>query len=202
MKLKLFWAAVAVELIGVATDQHVLQWIAKPLIAPLLLWYLHRRGPIATALVFATVGDIVLLIPGRVPFLLGLAAFLGTQIALLTGFLRRGRPRALAVAGYAVVWAGVNAALWGQLGALRGPVLGYSLALAAMACAATGVNARTGLGGALFLVSDLLIGVGAAGLDFPGRDLAVMATYVAALYLIVTAAVSARAPEPRPAARR
>ncbi|WP_433609765.1 lysoplasmalogenase [Dactylosporangium sp. CA-139114] len=202
MQLRLFWAAVAVELLGVATDQHVLQWIAKPLIAPLLLWYLHQRGPIATALVFATIGDIVLLIPGKVPFLLGMAAFLGTQTALLAGFLRRGRPRALAVAGYAVVWAGANAALWGQLGALRGPILGYSLALAAMACAATGVNARTGLGGALFLVSDLLIGVGAAGRDFPGRDLVVMATYASALYLIVTAAVSARAPEPRPAARR
>nr|BFE65790.1 hypothetical protein GCM10020063_103160 [Dactylosporangium thailandense] len=203
MKLKLFWLAVAVELIGVATDQHLLQWIAKPLIAPLLLWYLHKRGPIATALVFATIGDIVLLIPGKLTFLLGMAAFLGTQIALLTGFLRSGRPRALAIAGYAVLWVGVNAALWGQLGGLRGPILGYSLALAAMACAATGVCARTGLGGALFLVSDLLIGVGAAGLDFPGRDLVVMATYAAALYLIVTAAaVSARAPEPRPAARR
>jgi uncharacterized membrane protein YhhN len=190
-----------VELIGVATDERVLQWTAKPLIAPLLIWYLlssHRRDAVVTALAFATVGDIVLLVPGRTPFLLGMAAFLGTQIALLAGFLRRARPAVLAIAGYAVLWAGLNAALWDRLGALRGPILGYSLALAAMACAATGVSARTGLGGGLFLVSDLLIGAGAAGLDFPGRDLVVMATYAAALFLISSDAARA-APAARPA---
>ncbi|MEU7866265.1 lysoplasmalogenase [Dactylosporangium sp. NPDC049140] len=186
MKLKLFWLAVAVELTGVATDVHVLQWIAKPLMAPILIWYLKKGGPVTIALVFATIGDIVLLIPGA--FLFGMAAFLGTQVALLVAFLRDHRPRALAVAGYAVLWAGANAALWGELGALRGPILGYSLALVSMACAATGVSVRAGAGGALFLVSDLLIGVGAAGLHFPGRDLVVMATYAAALYLIATAA--------------
>jgi uncharacterized membrane protein YhhN len=186
VKRKLFWLAVAVELVGVATDAHILQWIAKPLLAPLLIWYLTKPGPVTIALVFATIGDIVLLIPGQL--IPGMVAFLGTQIALLVAFLRHDRPRALAVVACAVLWVGVNAALWGQLGALRGPILGYSLALVAMACAATGVSVRIGIGGAVFLVSDLLIGVGAAGLDFPGRDLVVMSTYAAALFLIATGA--------------
>ncbi|MEV8515818.1 lysoplasmalogenase [Dactylosporangium sp. NPDC051484] len=189
LSLPLFVAAAAVELAGVAADQRVLQWIAKPLLAPILIWYLVSRGrrdAVTAALAFATAGDVVLLVPGRLPFLAGMACFLGTQVCLLAAFLRRAHPGAVAVVGYAVLWAGLNALLWGHLGALRGPILGYSMALAAMACTATGVSARAGLGGALFFVSDLLIGAGAAGLDFAGRDVFVMATYAAALALIAT----------------
>jgi uncharacterized membrane protein YhhN len=201
-----FVVAAVVELVAVAADVSVLQWIAKPLLAPLLIWYLMSRGHrdgTAIALGFATAGDIILLFPGRLAFLVGMACFLGTQVSLLATFLRRGRPRAVAVLAYAVLWAGLNALLWPDLGALRAPILGYSLALAAMACAATGVSARIGLGGALFLVSDLLIGAGAAGLDLPGRDVVVMATYAAALALIATGWASrapSAVPVPEPAA--
>ncbi|GAA2326756.1 hypothetical protein GCM10010170_001820 [Dactylosporangium salmoneum] len=185
----LFAVAALVELGGVAAGGHVLQWIAKPLLAPLLIWYLvqhGRRDAVTVGLAFATAGDVVLLVPGKLWFLAGMACFLGTQVSLIVAFLGKARPRTAAVIGYAVLWAGLNALLWGHLGPLRAPILGYSLALAAMACAATGVSARVGLGGALFLGSDLLIGVGAAGLDFPGRDVVVMATYAAALLLIAT----------------
>lgn len=43
--LPLFGLVAAVELIGVALDSSVLQWLAKPLLAPVLLAYLlaHRR---------------------------------------------------------------------------------------------------------------------------------------------------------------
>ena len=54
-----------------------------------------------------------------------------------------------------------------MLGPLRLPVLGYSLALCLMAAAATGVSARVAVGGALFLVSDLLIGVARPGSSCP-----------------------------------
>ncbi|UAB95284.1 lysoplasmalogenase [Dactylosporangium vinaceum] len=193
----LFVLVVAVELIGVATDVRVLQWIAKPLIAPVLIWCVAsgRRGErrpnlLIAALAFATVGDIVLLVPGTLPFVLGMAAFLGTQVALTIAFVSRRRPKSWTVVGYGVLWAVVNAGLWNQLGGLRVPIFVYSIALTAMACAATVISARTGVGGALFLLSDLLIGVGAAGTDFPGRDLVVMSTYAAALYLIATGATA------------
>jgi uncharacterized membrane protein YhhN len=90
------------------------------------------------------------------------------------------------VAGYLALWAAGNALLWGRLGDLRLPVLGYSLALALMAAAGWGVSRRVATGGALFLLSDLLIGVEATGVRLPGHGLWVMTTYLVALLLITT----------------
>ncbi|MGI5181444.1 lysoplasmalogenase [Dactylosporangium sp. CA-152071] len=190
MKLWLFFAAAAVELTGVALSWEPLQWVAKPLLAPLLLWHLGRFCLVGWGLVFATAGDVALLVPGTVPFLLGMACFLGTQICFLVAFLRHGRPRRLVALGYGILWAVLNAVLWPSLGDLRVPILVYSLALSAMAAAAWSVSPVVAAGGFLFLLSDLLIGLGAAGLGFPGRNLVVMVTYIAALFLIVTGVLS------------
>ncbi|NES27455.1 lysoplasmalogenase [Micromonospora terminaliae] len=203
--LVLFGVAALVELAGVALDSTPAQWLAKPLLAPLLLAYLwdrrRRTDPVAVGLVAATAGDVALLVPGDTAFLAGMGCFLVTQLAFLTAFLRHRRPPVAAVAGYLLAWAGANALLWSALGPLRLPVLGYSLALSLMAAAATGVSRRTAAGGALFLVSDLLIGVGAAGGDFPGRDLLVMTTYAAALLLITAGWAAAHAGPTRPVQR-
>ncbi|WP_433824743.1 lysoplasmalogenase family protein [Actinoplanes sp. CA-015351] len=187
LPLRVFAVTAAVELVAVAADVTVLQWIAKPLLAPLLIWHLRRHGrpdPVVAALAFATAGDIALLVPGQAAFLTGMLFFLGTQICLITAFLRRTTPRPLPVACWALLWVTANALLWNQLGALRVPVLLYSLALTAMAAAAAGVGRVVAAGGALFVISDLLIGVGAAGAEFPARGVLVMATYIAALALI------------------
>ncbi|MEV4513146.1 lysoplasmalogenase [Dactylosporangium sp. NPDC049525] len=195
LALWLFAFAASAELIGVAFSWHPLQWIAKPLLAPLLLWYLVRKDGrsllIGWGLVFAFAGDVALLVPGTVPFLLGMACFLGTQICFLLAFLRRAPLLGFAAAGYAVLWAVLNILLWPSLGPLRVPILVYSLALSAMAAAAAAVSRTVAAGAALFLLSDLLIGLGAADLDFPGRDLIVMTTYIAALLLITTGSTSA-----------
>jgi uncharacterized membrane protein YhhN len=202
--LALFGVAALVELVGVALDSAPAQWLAKPLLAPLLLAYLwtarRRLDGVAVGLVSATAGDVALLLSGQAAFLAGMGCFLVTQVAFRTAFLRRRRPPVPAVVGYLLAWAGANALLWGALGPLRLPVLGYSLALSLMAAAATGVSRRAAAGGALFLVSDLLIGVGAAGRDLPGRDLVVMTTYAGALLLITTGWAAATAARPaRPA---
>ncbi|KUL29292.1 lysoplasmalogenase [Actinoplanes awajinensis] len=191
MKLKLFAAVAIIEVAAVALDWTALQWLTKPLLAPLLLLHIYKKADksLAAALVFATLGDIALLIPGTPAFLAGMGFFLGTQLCLLTAFLKRARPPLAAVLGYAVLWAGVNALLWSRLGDLWVPVLVYSLALTAMAAAATGVSRRTAAGGALFLLSDLMIGAGAAGIELPAAGVLVMTTYAAALALIVTGSV-------------
>ncbi|MDG6102219.1 lysoplasmalogenase [Dactylosporangium aurantiacum] len=190
MRLPLWlFACAAAELTGVALSWEPLQWVAKPLLAPLLLWYLLStagRSALGWGLVFACAGDVALLVPGTAAFLIGMACFLGTQVCFLVAFLRRAPLHRPAAAGYAVLWAALNALLWPSLGALRVPILVYSLALSAMAAAAYAVSRRVAVGAALFLLSDLLIGLGAADLDFPGRDLVVMATYIAALFLITT----------------
>ncbi|MGK5520676.1 lysoplasmalogenase [Micromonospora sp. URMC 107] len=200
-----FGVVAAVELIGVAVDSTVLQWLAKPLLAPVLLVHLlrarRRVDPVAVGLVFATGGDVALLVSGDTAFLVGMVCFLCTQVAFLTAFLRHRRPPLVAVASYLACWAAANALLWNSLGPLRLPILGYSLALSLMAAAAAGVSRRVAVGGALFLVSDLLIGLEAAGTRLPGHGLAVMTTYIAALLLITTGwvAVAARRARPTPA---
>ncbi|WP_326563802.1 lysoplasmalogenase [Micromonospora peucetia] len=191
-----FGVVAAVELIGVAADSTLLQWLAKPLLAPVLLVYLlrarRRVDPVAVGLVFATGGDIALLLSGDTAFLVGMGCFLGTQVAFITAFLRHRRPPIVAVATYLACWVAANLVLWNHLGPLRLPVLGYSLALTLMAAAAAGVSRRVALGGGLFLISDLLIGMDAAGARVPGHGLAVMTTYIAALLLITTGWVAAR----------
>ena len=184
--MTLFLAVAAAEIVAVAADWTIVQWIAKPLLAPLLIWHLLRHGRrdmVVVALCFATAGDIALLVPGQAAFLAGMLFFLGTQLCLIAAFPR---PSIRACAVYGALWVAANAVLWSKLGALRVPVLLYSLALSAMAASAAGVSRRVAAGGALFLVSDLLIGVGAAGMRMPAHDVLVMTTYVAALGLITT----------------
>ncbi|MBO4205021.1 lysoplasmalogenase [Micromonospora echinofusca] len=202
--LVLFAVVAAVELVGVGFDLTLVQWLAKPLLAPLLLlwWWQRRRrmDPVAVGLVFATAGDVALLIDSPVAFLVGMGFFLGTQLSFLTAFLRRRRPPLPVFVGYLALWALLNVLLWSRLGPLRLPILGYSLALTAMAAAAVGIGRRVAVGGALFLVSDLLIGLGAAGLTLPAQGLLVMSTYIAALLLITTGwAATTDDPVPGPA---
>ena len=187
LPLTLFVMAATVEIVAVAAGITWLQWIAKPLLAPLLIGHLlqHRKPDlVVVALGFATLGDVALLVPGEVAFLIGMGFFLGTQICLIVAFLKRARPRPVPVAVFALLWVLANVVLGDELGALRVPVLLYSLALTSMAAAAAGVNRLVAAGGVLFLISDLLIGLDAAGTTVPGHGVLVMGTYAAALALI------------------
>ncbi|MEV4707593.1 lysoplasmalogenase [Actinoplanes sp. NPDC049316] len=191
-----------IEIVAVAADWTALQWIAKPLLAPVLIGYLLQRGRrdmVVVALCFATAGDIALLVPGEVAFLAGMLFFLGTQLCLIAAFPK---PSGRACLAYGAFWVAANAMLWSKLGTLRVPVLVYSLTLTAMAAAAAGVSRRVAVGGALFLVSDLLIGVGAAGVRLPAHDVLVMVTYAAALGLIATGWTRACERGPSPAGQK
>ena len=196
LPLRLFLAAATVEIVAVAADWTAVQCIAKPLLAPLLIAHLLRHGRrdlVVVAFGFATLGDVALLVPGEAAFLAGMGFFLCTQVCLIVAFLRHARPSWRAWAGYGTLWVVANVVLGERLGALRVPVLVYSLTLTAMAAAGTGVSRRVAAGGALFLVSDLLIGIGAAGMHAPAHDVLVMTTYAAALSLIATGWAVARA---------
>ncbi|WP_420856284.1 lysoplasmalogenase family protein [Streptomyces malaysiense] len=191
-----------VELVGVATGKHAAEWFAKPLLAPLLaahLWRLTgtRHAFVLTGLLFAAAGDTALLIPGTPAFGLGLALFLGAQLCWITAFLRAGaldhlRTRRAVCAAYLAAWATAVAALAPALGpALGSAVAVYALALLTMALTARVLGPKALWGGLVFVASDSLIGLGAAGLGFPGRATLCMATYIAALALLVTACIQA-----------
>jgi uncharacterized membrane protein YhhN len=188
LPLKLFAAAAAVDVAAAASGLSGLHWIARPLLAPLLIWHLARaRGTnrpdaVVYALVFAAAGDVALLIPHTAGLLAGMLFFLVALVSLTLGFLNRAKPLPAPSAFFALLSVSANALFGEQLGALRVPVLFYSLALAAMAAAAAGVTPMIAAGGALFLVSDVLFGATVAGVQVTA---AAAATHAAALALIV-----------------
>lgn len=192
-----FLLVAVADLVGESVGPRGLAVVAKPLLVPVLLaWVLAVRRSAApralvVGLVLAWLGDLALMRSGDLAFLVGLALFLGMQISYSLGFARLGagvalRSRPWLPVGGAVLWIALNLALGPSLGGLRVPLLVYSLALTTMAVLACGVSVRVGVGGVLFLVSDLLIGLGAAGIGVPAHDLLVMATYAVAQLLIAT----------------
>ncbi|MFH8769476.1 lysoplasmalogenase family protein [Streptomyces sp. NPDC017958] len=199
-----FAALAALDIAGVAAGLPPLEWVAKPLLAPVLavhLWRLTgtRHVPVLVGLGFAAAGDVALMLPGRVAFVVGIAFFLGAQLCWTAAFLRAGalqylRPRHRLCAVHLAVWVAAVAALAPALGPVLGTVVAvYASALVTMALTARVLGRRAAWGGLVFLGSDLLVGLGAAGTEFPGRAVLVMVTYTVALVLIATAFSTAEA---------
>lgn len=201
-----YGALAAADLIATSRAPRGLTRAAKPLLMPALAAHvLRRRGgepgsdvlareapkPLLAGLACSTVGDTALLFDKRESaFLLGMAAFLGTQVSYTAGFVQLGavrgmRDRPLRVLACLGVWAGANAVIQpGLERKLRLPVAGYSLALAVMGAAALGVGGKVGAGALSFLGSDALIGLQAAGHTFPSQEELIMAGYLLGQYLI------------------
>ncbi|MCD0481414.1 lysoplasmalogenase [Streptacidiphilus sp. ASG 303] len=203
-----FALAAAAHLAALLGGVRVLELATKPVLMPLLAGYAAAASDrlprlLTAALLCGAAGD-ALLEAGGPAFLAGMGAFAAGHVCyvvLLTrlGALADRRRAALRAAAYAIVWAVAVGLLWSGLGVLRAPVALYSLLLTATAATSGGLGARAGLGGALFLLSDTLIAVRMADRPLlPGHDVWVMATYLAAQYLLATAVL--RAGRPRPGA--
>ncbi|WP_069874606.1 lysoplasmalogenase [Streptomyces malaysiensis] len=209
----LFALLTAVQLTALLGDATTVVHLTKPALMPVLAgWALMRGGPwpLPAALLCGCGGDVLLQIGGETAFLAGMGCFAAGHLCYLALFARAGRGRAAAraeprtaawvAAGYGAAWLGTVALLWPGLAAhLRLPVAGYSLLLTAMALAALGAGPWTGLGGALFMLSDTLIAAGLA--DWPRPPVPqfwIMATYVAAQWLLMTGATRDAAPNPGP----
>ena len=192
-----YLAVAVLDVVAEAAHLDLVADLAKPLLIPLLLaWVLAVRRStsprlLVVGLVLAWLGDLALMLPGDTAFIVGLLLFLGMQVCYIVGFValravdRLRRLAWLPVAGV-LLWIGLNVALGPSLGTLRIPLLVYSAALTTMAVLACGVSPRVGVGGVTFLVSDLLIGLDAAGIGIPGHGPVVMATYVVGQLLIAT----------------
>jgi uncharacterized membrane protein YhhN len=202
------WIAVATVwatyVLARTLDAEVVVRITKGLLIPmLLLWAwtaLGRAIPrwLVAGLVFATIGDIAI----DIRFEAGMLGFLVMQLCYIAGFLALGAARGLLSRWpvgvlYAGICVGANVVLGPALGDLRIPVLVYSLAICVMAALASGVSRRVGIGALLFLLSDALLGMGKADVDFAGRAFLVMPMYLAGQYLITTGWVRRVRPEIR-----
>ena len=193
-----FVVAAVLNVVSVATGVTWLERVTKPLLCGLLLlwaWVACERRPpglLMAGLVAALAGDELLGPDGSLWFLAGMVAFLVMQACYVVGFLRLGAADRLrsvrwVPAGWALLWLVLNVVLGPLLGALQVPIAVYSAALVTMAaCSVATGSRRIGVGGVLFLVSDLLIGLGAADLHVPASGVLVMTTYSLAQLLIVT----------------
>lgn len=189
-----FALAAAADLGSLLADWHLGHVIAKPLLMPLLVAYAITRGAprlLVAALLFGWGGDLALLFDAEPAFLVGMGSFAAGHVCYLVLFGKRAANPLLAGA-YALALVGTVALLWADLPAdLRVPVAGYSLLLTAMAYRSSALGVRAGIGGALFLISDTLIATGvAAWPQLPRPDFWIMATYIAAQYLLATGATA------------
>ncbi|MER5778405.1 lysoplasmalogenase [Streptomyces sp. NPDC002039] len=190
MALAGFVVAAAVDLGSLLADWHLGHVIAKPLLMPLLVAHVIALGAprlLVAALLFGWGGDLALLFDADAAFLVGMGSFALGHVCYLVLFGRRATNPLLGGA-YALALVATVALLWSDLPAdLRVPVAGYSLLLTAMAYRSSALGVRAGIGGALFLLSDTLIATGVAEWpQLPRPDFWIMATYLAAQYLLAT----------------
>ncbi|MEV1130940.1 lysoplasmalogenase [Agromyces sp. NPDC049794] len=141
------------------------------------------------AIALSWAGDVALSFPGTVAFIIGLGCFLCAHVVYIALFLRMPgagrRPPAWTLL-YLLWYAGFLALLGPHTGALFAPVALYGLVLAAMAATAAWHGPLVAAGGALFVISDSVLGLGRflPVYDFPLHDLVVMSSYLAAQGLI------------------
>lgn len=168
--------------------------ITKCLIAPLLIaWVVEQDGPrlLLVALGFCFLGDLFLELDDL--FIIGMAAFAGAHVCLIRYFVARGalielRRKPWIVLVYVAAAIVLVAWAWGGLEpGLRVPVPIYAALLLGTAATSLVTDVRAGIGGACFLVSDGIIALGEAGRidkDATGTGLAIMALYIAAIFLL------------------
>ena len=178
------------QLAGAGTVAAVSQWLLMPLLAAAFRAATDGARLVLFALGFSWLGDTVpMLFSGDARFLAMVGFFLCAQVTYLVAFLpdrRRsvlGRPAVLA---YAAAFCALLVACAPGAGGLLVPVIVYGVCLTLMAVLATGVHPLTGLGGAVFFVSDGLIALDAFATWYapPVPGFWVMSTYVVGQALI------------------
>jgi uncharacterized membrane protein YhhN len=194
-----FVACAALHIVALITGATPLERATKALLMPLLAArVLSRDGRrlIAAALLLSAAGDIALQFNAGIGiFIAGMICFAAAHVCYVRFFIGSGVLPGLRrywpiPVGYAVLWAALMTAIWPDLGALQAPTALYSLLLTATAVTSAGYGPRTGVGGALFLLSDAFLGLNMADMELPLSDVWVMVTYIAAQYLIASGAMA------------
>ncbi len=112
---------------------------------------------VVIALGFSWLGDL------SAPVLIKIGFFLVAQIVYIVAFRPYWRRSLIArpplLIAYGIALAALIGVVAAAAGPLAGPVAVYGASLAVMAVLATGVGRLTGIGGALFLISDIVLAV-------------------------------------------
>lgn len=196
--LPLFAVIAIVHLVLLGLEVSPADSITKCLAAPMLIGWVLSTGPpriLAVALAFCLGGDFFLELDDL--FVVGMASFALGHVAFITWFVSCGAlerlrarplvPLALVVAAVVlvvVVWGGIDDPV------VRAAIPFYALLLSGTAATALAVDARAGLGGLCFLVSDAVIALTVADRLSAGvvADLVIMVLYLTAIALLTTGA--------------
>jgi uncharacterized membrane protein YhhN len=142
------------------------------------------RRLISLALVFSWLGDVF-----GFTLLLKIIFFFVAHIFYIIAFWPyrdRLRRHPLLLAGYGLAVLALLAVVAPPAGPLAPAVVAYGILIGAMAVLATGVHRLSGIGAAIFLVSDTMIIMNAFLLPgFPQAEFLIMATYLTAQLLII-----------------
>ena len=187
-----------VHLVALAAHAQTLATFTKPLLMPFLLagllFALPRwRSEVALlgslAILFSWAGDIGIASPGDLSFLVALGFFLLAHVAYIVLFLRKIRKRRVPLWSlvYVLWWVALVVILAPHTGPLLIPVAVYGLVLGGMGAIALSCNRLIAIGGALFVVSDTLLGLNKflPGFNFSQVDSLIMLSYILAQGLIV-----------------
>ena len=178
----------------------------KPLVVVFLMVsvWVPTQGPssryryaILGGLGFSLAGDIFLMLPQDL-FVPGLVSFLVAHLFYIVAFA----PEALrrlsmgCAVPFVVYGVGLNALLYGYLGAMRWPVWAYSVAILTMAyfalrrwmIARRGAALLAFVGAVLFVLSDSVIAISRFRGGFPQAGLVILSTYFLAQSLIALSA--------------
>jgi uncharacterized membrane protein YhhN len=178
----------------------LLKTLSIGVLAALPWTYLGTTGAnplfvLSLALALSSLGDLLLALKDQQRFfVMGLGAFLLAHVAYLAAFLPHAstsRSMALVVIAPTVAAAGVFLAhLLPRLGKMRLPVIAYFAVIMAMTAAALSIPDASwllGAGAIVFALSDSLIAVRKFLTPFPGINIAVWTTYVAAQFMMTFA---------------
>lgn len=209
--LWLFRLAVAADLAAIYFQRVEVRYISKPLIVvTLMVWFYQQIKNISgaamyfmAALLFSLLGDIFLLFEEKnsLFFIAGLGSFLLAHLLYITAFfmLRKTQPshaRWFWIIATAIYGSTLLYMLLPYLGQMKVPVAVYALVLCMMLISAVHAfskpYSKPGIicvaGALLFVLSDTMLAINKFYFGFAYAGLAIMITYAAAQYFIITGA--------------
>lgn len=147
--------------------------------------------PLLVGQAFSAAGDVVMASKTERSTLIGIAMFAGTHLCYLQGYLTDGALRGVVArpgitVGYVGSYALIARMLWPRLDArMRWPATAYGALLFTTAVAAWATDWRCGVGATLFAISDVMIALRLARVEFPSQQFLIYATYAIGQYLVV-----------------
>jgi uncharacterized membrane protein YhhN len=201
--LLFFCFVVAVEIISVENGSKY-HYLAKPMIVgSLLALYISNVEKqsylVLTALIFAMLGDIFLMIPAVGMFVIGLVCFLIMQLLYISRFRKDyAKPSSIQYVLFAFFFLIALAAYYylsDSLDSMKIPVILYITAIFAMVSVAIFRNSSIEgyswitIGAFVFLISDLILAINKFKMPIDHSDFYIIITYAIAQLLIISGLV-------------